>query len=92
MRIPGIADRPVDVIDSLVAAPGAAPAAADSLRSRLAWRERARRKLRNPREDHDTVTLHDETHADEESEETGLYSRVVTPGFGRAGGRRADVP
>jgi len=89
MRIPGIADRPVDVIDSLVAAPGAAPAAADSLRSRPGWRDRFRRKSRDRRDDQDTVTLHDSTADDEESEETGLYSGPAAGGCARPGQRRA---
>jgi hypothetical protein len=92
MRIPGFADRPADFIDSLVAAPGAAPAAADSLRSRLTWRERPRRKSRSPKDDHDTVTLHDRPDSDEESDETGLYSGPSAPGSGRAGGRRTGLP
>ena len=89
MRIPGIADRPVDVIDSLVAAPGAASAAADPLRARPGWRDRFRRKPRHPREDQDTVTLHDGTADEEESAETGLYSGPAAGWLPRAGRRRA---
>ena len=92
MRIPGIADRPPDVVDSLVAAPGAAPGAAGSLRSRPSWRDRPRRKSRDPREAHDTVTLHDDTAGDGESDETGLYSRRSTRGACHPGRRRPDVP
>ena len=89
MRIPGIGDGPVDLNDSLVAAPGAAPAAADSLRSRPVWRDRSRRKTRDPRDDRDTVTLHDGAEDDdEESGETGLYSGPGSRGYGRPGNRR----
>jgi hypothetical protein len=88
MRIPGIADRPVDFVDSLVAAPGAAPAAADSLRSRPGWRDRLRRKPRDRHDDQDTVTLHDGGADDEESEETGLYPGPAADGYARLGRRR----
>ncbi len=92
MRIPGIADPPAPFVDSLVTAPGAAPAAADTPRSRPAWRDRPRRKTRDSREELDTVTLHDDAAEDEESEESGLYSGPACQGSAAAGDRRRGLP
>ena len=92
MRIPGIADPPAPFVDSLVSAPGAAPAAADTFQSRPSWRDRPRRRARDSREDHDTVTLHEGAPDDEESEESGLYSGPPCRAFSPAGDRRRRLP